>query len=27
MTDWKSAVLKGVGQFQSNFHREGDVLN
>ena len=23
--DWKSTFLKGVGQFQSNFHVEGDV--
>jgi len=23
--DWKSAFLKGVGQFRSNFHIEGDV--
>jgi len=22
---WKSAFLKGVGQFQSSFHLEGDV--
>ena len=23
--DWKSAFLKGVGQFRSNFQVEGDV--